>query len=89
MLTIFAGFAEHLTMPDLISIRTDEDIAELAFYTGTIKYMVVVEPYHPNSFLRQLGHVQRIPLAPYNPTRAQRGKVVASYVVKYNFQDEI
>ncbi|KAK9125000.1 hypothetical protein Scep_013846 [Stephania cephalantha] len=33
----------------------------MAFYSGTIKYMDVVEPYHPERILRQFGHVQSIP----------------------------
>ncbi|KAK9132931.1 hypothetical protein Scep_012459 [Stephania cephalantha] len=50
------------------SIWTSEDTAELAFYTKSIKYMEIVEPYHLDRLSRQLGHVQRIPSVPYNPT---------------------
>ena len=58
----------------------------IAFYTGTLKYMDVVEPYHPERFLRQLGHVQGIPVDPYRPTEAVRGP--KKYQVKYNFLQE-
>ncbi|KAK9104960.1 hypothetical protein Scep_021804 [Stephania cephalantha] len=81
--------SNKVTWDPYSSMRTNDDIAELAFYTGTIKYFGIVEPYHLNRFLRLLGHEQRIPFSPYSPTQAQRGKVVASYVVKYGFQAEL
>ncbi|KAK9089366.1 hypothetical protein Scep_028448 [Stephania cephalantha] len=69
-------------------IRSDEDVAESAFYKGTIKYFGIVESYNPDRFLQQMGHVQGIHKKPYTPIRAQRGKAAQSYVVKYSFQPE-
>ncbi|KAK9111886.1 hypothetical protein Scep_019405 [Stephania cephalantha] len=58
------------------------------FYSGTIKYMDVVEPYHPERILRQFGHVQSIPDPPYRPLEAHRGPSANKYSVKYGFQQD-
>ncbi|KAK9104667.1 hypothetical protein Scep_021511 [Stephania cephalantha] len=58
----------------------------MAFYSGTLKYMDVVEPYHPERILRQFGHVQSIPDPPYRPLEAHRGPSALKYSVKYGFQ---
>ena len=68
--------------------RTDTSVRDLAFYTGYLKYMDYVEPYNPDRFLRQLGHVQRVPLSPYKPRSANRGKKAMSYNVEYSFMPE-
>ncbi|KAK9105279.1 hypothetical protein Scep_022123 [Stephania cephalantha] len=60
----------------------------MAFYSGTIKYMDVVEPYHPERILRQFGHVQSIPDLPYRPLEAHRGPSANKYSVKYGFQQD-
>ncbi|KAK9133268.1 hypothetical protein Scep_012796 [Stephania cephalantha] len=60
----------------------------MAFYSGTIKYMDVVEPYHPERILRQFGHVQSIPDPPYRPLEAHRGPFANKYSVKYGFQQD-
>ncbi|KAK9115075.1 hypothetical protein Syun_021872 [Stephania yunnanensis] len=60
----------------------------MAFYSGTLKYMDVVEPYHPERILRQFGHVQSIPDPPYRPLKAYRGPSALKYSVKYGFQQD-
>ncbi|KAK9140160.1 hypothetical protein Scep_009841 [Stephania cephalantha] len=57
----------------------------MAFYSGTIKYMDVVEPYHPERILRQFGHVQSITDHLYHPVEAHRGPSANKYSVKYWF----
>ncbi|KAK9128096.1 hypothetical protein Syun_016893 [Stephania yunnanensis] len=60
----------------------------MAFYSGTIKYMDVVEPYHLERILRQFGHVQSIPDPLYRPLEAHRGPSANKYSVKYGFQQD-
>ncbi|KAK9162962.1 hypothetical protein Syun_003864 [Stephania yunnanensis] len=60
----------------------------MAFYSGKIKYMDVVEPYHPERILRQFGHVQSIPDPPYRPLEAHRGPFANKYSVKYGFEQD-
>ncbi|KAK9094519.1 hypothetical protein Scep_025988 [Stephania cephalantha] len=60
----------------------------MTFYSGTLKYMDVVEPYHPERILRQFGHVQSIPDPPYRPLEAHRGPSALKYSVKYGFQQD-
>ncbi|KAK9083457.1 hypothetical protein Scep_029928 [Stephania cephalantha] len=60
----------------------------MAFYSGKIKYMDVVEPYHPERILRQFGHVQSIPDPPYRPLEAHRGPSANKYSVKYGFEQD-
>ncbi|KAK9123890.1 hypothetical protein Sjap_013492 [Stephania japonica] len=67
----------------------DDDNDEIAFYTGTLKFLSIIEPYQPDRFLRQMGYIQRILLSPYKPTRVKRGKSATSYIAKYNFQPEM
>ncbi|KAK9105295.1 hypothetical protein Scep_022139 [Stephania cephalantha] len=60
----------------------------MAFYSGTLKYMDVVEPYHPERILRQFGHVQSIPDPPYRPLEAHRGPSALKYSVKDGLQQD-
>ncbi|KAK9140912.1 hypothetical protein Scep_010593 [Stephania cephalantha] len=60
----------------------------MAFYSDTLKYMDVVEPYHPERILRQFGHVQFISDPPYRPLEAHRGISALRYSVKYGFQQD-
>ncbi|KAK9143437.1 hypothetical protein Syun_012837 [Stephania yunnanensis] len=60
----------------------------MAFYSGKIKYMDVVEPYHPERILRQFGHVQSIPDPPYRPLEAHRGTFANKYSIKYGFEQD-
>ncbi|KAK9093259.1 hypothetical protein Syun_028170 [Stephania yunnanensis] len=69
-------------------VRPDGIVQPVAFYSGTIKYMDIVESYHLERFLRQLGHVQSIPAPPYRPLKVVRGPSAQKYSVKYGFQPE-
>ncbi|KAK9123660.1 hypothetical protein Sjap_013262 [Stephania japonica] len=60
----------------------------MAFYSDCPKYMEVVEPYHPERFIRQLGHVQGMPPSPYRLLEANQGHIIMKYSVKYLFQSE-
>ncbi|KAK9086719.1 hypothetical protein Syun_029113 [Stephania yunnanensis] len=60
----------------------------MAFYSGKIKYMDVVEPYHPKRILRQFSHVQSILDPPYRPLEAHRGPFANKYSVKYGFEQD-
>lgn len=78
----------QVTWDPYVDIRPDGVVHPMAFYSGTLKYMDIVEPYHPERFLRQLGHVQGIPDPPYRPSEALRGKNVMKYKAKYAFVPE-
>ncbi|KAK9088917.1 hypothetical protein Scep_027999 [Stephania cephalantha] len=71
-----------------VNFRENGVVQAMAFYSGTIKYMDVVEPYHPERILRQFGHVQSIPDPPYRPLEAHRGPSANKYSVKYGFQQD-
>ncbi|KAK9160072.1 hypothetical protein Syun_006413 [Stephania yunnanensis] len=60
----------------------------MAFYSGILKYLDVVEPYHPERILRQFGHVQFIPDQLYRPLEAHRDPSTLKYSVKYEFQQD-
>ena len=62
---------------------------EITYYTGCIKCMDIVEPYHPDRVLRQFGRVQSIPLAPLSPMRAVRGSTANQYRVVYQYLDQM
>ncbi|KAK9118322.1 hypothetical protein Scep_016415 [Stephania cephalantha] len=63
----------EVTWDPYVNVRENGVVQAMAFYSGTIKYMDVVEPYHPERILRQFGHVQSIPDPPYRPLEAHRG----------------
>ena len=69
--------------------RADHPFNEVAFYTGCLKCMDIVEPYHPDQVLRQFGRVQRIPPTPLAPQRATRGATANQYRIAYNYLDQI
>ncbi|KAK9166304.1 hypothetical protein Scep_001495 [Stephania cephalantha] len=56
--TLLKSFNNHaaaiwngeVTWDPYSSLRTDEDITEVAFYMGTIKIFGIVKPYHPTIF---------------------------------------
>ncbi|KAK9088188.1 hypothetical protein Scep_027270 [Stephania cephalantha] len=54
----------EVTWDPYVNFRENGVVHAMAFYSGTIKYMDVVEPYHPERILRQFGHVQSIPDPP-------------------------
>ena len=64
-------------------IREDRPFLDIAFYSGCLNCMDVVEPYHPERVLRQFGRIQTIPRAPLAPERATRGSTAASYRIRY------
>ncbi|KAK9123322.1 hypothetical protein Sjap_012924 [Stephania japonica] len=76
----------EVTWDPYSDIRISDIVLPMAFYSGCLKYMEVVEPYHSERFLRQLGHVQGIPPSPYHPFEANRGRIAMKYSVKYSFQ---
>ncbi|THG11079.1 hypothetical protein TEA_002610 [Camellia sinensis var. sinensis] len=51
---------------------------EITFYSGCLKCLDVVEPYHPKRVLRQFGRVQTIPPAPLDLVRTVRD-VIAGF----------
>ncbi|KAK9112051.1 hypothetical protein Scep_019570 [Stephania cephalantha] len=63
----------EVTWDPYVNHRENGVVHAMAFYSGTLKYMDVVEPYHPERILRQFGHVQSIPDPPYRPLEAHRG----------------
>ncbi|KAK9098807.1 hypothetical protein Syun_025852 [Stephania yunnanensis] len=71
-----------------VNIRENGVVHAMAFYTGTIKYMDTVEPYHLERILRQFGFVQSIPDPPYRLLEAHRGPSANKYSVKYGFQQD-
>ncbi|KAH7858050.1 hypothetical protein Vadar_019523 [Vaccinium darrowii] len=61
------------------------DVRPIAFYTGPIRGMSVVEPYLPDRVLRQFGLVQIIPGDPIAPARVETGD--KKYNVVYTWTD--
>ncbi|RWR73217.1 serine/threonine-protein phosphatase 7 long form isoform X1 [Cinnamomum micranthum f. kanehirae] len=53
--------------------RGDRPFHEVKFYTGCLKCIDVVEPYHPDRVLRQFGRIQMIPSASLATVRAFHG----------------
>ncbi|KAK9139649.1 hypothetical protein Scep_009330 [Stephania cephalantha] len=78
----------EVTWDPYVNFRENGVVHAMAFYNGTIKYMDVVEPYHPERILRQFGYVQSIPDPPYRPLEAHRCPSANKYSVKYGFQQD-
>ncbi|KAK9083423.1 hypothetical protein Scep_029894 [Stephania cephalantha] len=78
----------EVTWDPYVNLRENGVVQAMAFYSGKIKYMDVVEPYHPERILRQFGHVQSIPDPPYRPLEAHRGPSANKYSVKYGFEQD-
>ncbi|KAK9166518.1 hypothetical protein Scep_001709 [Stephania cephalantha] len=76
----------EVTWDPYVNHRENGVVHAMVFYSGTLKYMDVVEPYHPEMILRQFGHVQSIPDPPYRPLEAHRGPSALKYSIKYGFQ---
>lgn len=75
-----------------ISARVYHPFHHIAWYTGCILCLNVVEPYHPNRVLRQFGRVQTIPSAPIPPAtiNARRGTTSTTYTrVRYHFLESM
>ncbi|RWR83521.1 serine/threonine-protein phosphatase 7 long form isoform X1 [Cinnamomum micranthum f. kanehirae] len=68
-------------------IRHHHRFHEVAFYSGYIKCMDVVEPYHPDRVFRQFGRIQSIPPAPLAPIRVTQGPTATQYHIAYGYLD--
>ena len=68
-----------------IERRSWRQIQPITFYTGCICGGELVEPYHPDRILRQIGYVQRIPTSHHIPFTGLRGKSASQYTVVYQF----
>ncbi|KAL7251143.1 hypothetical protein ACSBR1_013052 [Camellia fascicularis] len=62
---------------------------EIIFYTGCLKCLDVVEPYHPEKVLKQFGRVQTIPPTPLDPVLVVRGVTAGRYRVMYQYLYQI
>ena len=71
------------------SIQEDRPILDIAFFSGYLKCMDVIEPYHLERVLRQFERIQTILRAPLAPTRANRGSTAGSYCIVYVFLDQM
>lgn len=62
------------------------EVPEIAFYTGHISCMNIVEPYMPDRVLRQFSLIQLIPGSPLAPSRDTAGASRSSvpYMVSEN-----
>ena len=69
--------------------RGDHPFHEVAFYTGCLKCMDIVEPCHPNRVLGQFNKVQRIPPAPLALMRAMRNSTTNQYQIAYQYLNQI
>ncbi|XP_028070433.1 protein MAIN-LIKE 1-like [Camellia sinensis] len=61
---------DEVTWDPYRDCRQHHPCHEITFYSGCLKCLDVVEPYHPERVLRQFGRVQTIPPAPLDPVRA-------------------
>ena len=59
----------------------------IAFFTGCIKCMDIVEPYHLERVLWQVDRVQIIPPLPIPPSHYRRGYNAKQYRLSYNSVD--
>ncbi|KAL7160974.1 hypothetical protein ACSBR2_041591 [Camellia fascicularis] len=62
---------------------------EITFYTGCLKCLDVVEPYHSETVLRQFSKVKTIPPVPFDLVHAVRGVTASRYRVMYQYLDQI
>ncbi|KAL7212785.1 hypothetical protein ACSBR2_015462 [Camellia fascicularis] len=62
---------------------------DVSYYSGCLKYMHIVEPYHPDRVLRQFGRVQIIPSPLLATVRASRGSTAKPYSIAYKYLDTI
>ncbi|KAL7185844.1 hypothetical protein ACSBR2_027746 [Camellia fascicularis] len=65
--------------------RIEHPFSDVAYYSGCLKYMHIVEPYHPDRVLRQFGRVQIIPSPPLAPVRASRGSTAKQNSIAYKY----
>ncbi|KAL7237078.1 hypothetical protein ACSBR1_020199 [Camellia fascicularis] len=69
--------------------RIEHPFFDVAYYSGCLKCMHIVEPYHPDRVLRQFGRVQIIPSPPLALVRASRGSTAKQYIIAYKYLDTI
>ncbi|KAL7243211.1 hypothetical protein ACSBR1_015595 [Camellia fascicularis] len=69
--------------------RIKHPFSDVAYYSGCLKCMHIVEPYHPDRVLRQFGRVQIIPSPSLAPVRASKGSTVKQYIIAYKYLDTI
>ncbi|KAL7246747.1 hypothetical protein ACSBR2_001790 [Camellia fascicularis] len=69
--------------------RIEHPFFDVAYYSGCLKCMHIVEPYHPDRVLRQFGRVQIIPSPLLAPIRASRGSTAKQYIIAYKYLDMI
>ncbi|XP_028126177.1 protein MAIN-LIKE 1-like [Camellia sinensis] len=69
--------------------RIEHSFFDVAYYSGCLKYMHIIEPYHPDRVLRQFGRVKIIPLPLFAPVRASRGSTAKQYNIAYKYLDTI
>ncbi|RWR73218.1 serine/threonine-protein phosphatase 7 long form [Cinnamomum micranthum f. kanehirae] len=62
--------AHEVVWDPYLKHMADHPFHEVAYYTGCLKCMDIVGPYHPDWVHRQFGRVQRIPPTPLAPQRA-------------------
>ncbi|KAL7242873.1 hypothetical protein ACSBR1_015304 [Camellia fascicularis] len=69
--------------------RIEHPFSDVVYYSGCLKCMHIVEPYHPDRVLRQFGRVQIIPSPPLAPVQASRGSAAKQYTIAYKYLDTI
>lgn len=69
------------------SIRDRFPFPQIAWYSGLLKSLDMVEPYYPERVLRQFGRIQTIPRDPLAPGSFRRGRVPNQYRVLYQYVD--
>ncbi|KAK1257272.1 hypothetical protein QJS04_geneDACA022925 [Acorus gramineus] len=67
-----------------LSTRDSYPLQEYSFFKGCLVANRISEPYLPDRYLRQLGHVQSIPREPIQPDgKTKRPRLASSYRVTY------
>ncbi|KAK1258499.1 hypothetical protein QJS04_geneDACA017288 [Acorus gramineus] len=75
---------EQIDFDPYHNIRDWSSMQEYVFYKGCLVANRVFEPYMPDRMLRQLGHIQTIPLDPTRPDqRTRRPRAASGYKVSY------
>ena len=59
--------------------RAEHPFPDITWYSGCIKFGLVVESYHPERVLRQFGYIQTIPHRPFTPPRPDRSILLDQY----------
>ncbi|KAK1314774.1 hypothetical protein QJS10_CPA06g00795 [Acorus calamus] len=76
--------AEQIDFNPYLPTRDRSPLQDFAFFKGCLVANRISEPYMPDRYLRQLGHVQSIPGGPIQPIgKARRSRLASSYRVTY------